>query len=49
MKGTAFKVVAVALAACCLYTHRRVIAAVVNGDPIPQAPSWHVWVKNRKA
>ena len=30
---------------CCLYTHRRVIKALINGEPMPKAPSWHVWVK----
>ena len=33
---------------CMLYVHRRVIKAVMNGEPIPQAPAWHFWVKNRK-
>ena len=30
---------------CCLYTHRRVIKALINGESMPKAPSWHVWVK----
>ena len=33
------------LAGCCLYTHRRVIKAAIKHEPMPKAPSWHVWVK----
>ncbi|MBR0399918.1 MAG: hypothetical protein IJH95_03775 [Mogibacterium sp.] len=44
-----FMVVAsVAACACCAYTHRRVIKAVVNGEEIPPAPKWHFWCKNRR-
>ena len=34
-----------------LYAHRRVIKAVINGEPMPKAPKWHFWVskKMRKA
>lgn len=35
-------------AGCMLFVHRRVIKAVMKGEPIPQAPAWHFWVKNRK-
>ena len=42
--GTIVGIVAVALVACCAYTHRRVIKAAVNGEPMPKAPKWHVWV-----
>lgn len=38
-------IAAATLVACCLYTHRRVIKAVVNHEPMPKAPKWHVWVK----
>ena len=30
---------------CCLYTHRRVIKAVIKNEPMPKAPEWHFWVK----
>ena len=43
--STIVGIAAVALVACCLYTHRRVIKAVVNHEPMPKAPKWHVWVK----
>ena len=35
----------------CFYTHRRVIDAWLNGEPMPKAPAWHCWVKpkNRRA
>lgn len=36
---------ACALVGCCLYTHRRVIKAAINHEPMPKAPAWHVWVK----
>ncbi|MBQ9045580.1 MAG: hypothetical protein IJ112_06520 [Oscillospiraceae bacterium] len=38
-----------ALTACCLYTHRRVIKAVIKGEEMPPAPKWHFWVKNRRS
>ncbi|MBO7674599.1 MAG: hypothetical protein J6S63_06280 [Atopobiaceae bacterium] len=34
-----------ALVGCCAYTHRRVIKALVKGEPMPKAPAWHIWVK----
>ena len=30
---------------CCLYTHRRVIKALIKNEPMPKAPKWHCWVK----
>ena len=27
-----------------VYIHRRVIRAFIKGEPMPSAPSWHVWV-----
>lgn len=33
------------LLACCCFTHRRVIKALINHEPMPKAPKWHVWVK----
>lgn len=32
---------AIGCAAVSLFVHRRVIAAVVKGDPIPEPPEWH--------
>ncbi len=32
------------LTACGLYAHRRVIRAWIEGEPMPEAPSWHFWV-----
>ena len=43
--GVIAGVVACAAVCCCLYTHRRVIKALANHEPMPKAPSWHVWVK----
>ena len=39
------------LCGCCLYIHRRVIAAWLKGEPMPKAPKWHLWVKreNRRS
>lgn len=36
---------AIALVGCCAYVHRNVIRAALNGEPMPKAPNWHVWVK----
>jgi hypothetical protein len=38
-------IIAVAAVGCCMYTHRRVIRALVKHEPMPKAPAWHVWVK----
>ena len=38
-------IVVVLLVLCCLFTHRRVIKALVKHEPMPKAPAWHVWVK----
>ena len=43
--STIVGIAAVALVGCCLYTHRRVIKALVNHEEMPKAPAWHVWVK----
>lgn len=44
-------IVACLLVICCLFTHRRVIKAVVKNEHMPKAPKWHVWVspENRRA
>ena len=31
-----------------VYFHRGVISAWINDEPMPQAPWWHFWCKNRK-
>jgi len=48
--GIIIGIVVVAIAGC-LYTHRRVIRALINHEPMPKAPSWHIWIKkeNRRA
>ena len=45
------KVLICLLFGCCMYTHRRVIHAWLNGEPMAKAPKWHCWVKpeNRKS
>lgn len=40
-----FGVIALLLAVCCLFTHRRVIRAIIKNEHMPKAPEWHVWVK----
>ncbi len=43
-------IVVIVLCACCLFTHRRVISALIKHEPMPKAPKWHFWVdpKNRR-
>ena len=36
-----------AMFCACVYTHRRVILALIHGEEMPQAPAWHFWCKNR--
>lgn len=43
-----YGIVALVLTACCVYTHRRVIKALVTGEEMPKAPNWHVWVSEDK-
>lgn len=43
--GTIVAIVVCLLVACCLFTHRRVIRALIKGEPMPKAPKWHCWVK----
>ena len=49
--GTIVRIAICVLAVCCLFTHRRVIRALVTHEPMPKAPKWHCWVKkeNRRA
>ncbi|MBR1814839.1 MAG: hypothetical protein IJ773_13680 [Lachnospiraceae bacterium] len=48
--GTIALIIVVVLIACCLFTHRRVIKALINHEPMPKAPKWHFWVskENRR-
>ena len=49
--GTIVCMVVAALAACCLFAHRRVIRALIHRQPMPKAPKWHFRVdpKNRRS
>ena len=46
--GTIILLVVLVLVACCLYTHRRVIKALIKHEPMPKAPKWHFWVSADK-
>ena len=48
--GTIVCIVVCLLVLCCLFTHRRVIQALLKHEPMPKAPKWHFWVskKNRR-
>ena len=48
MKKIIALLIPILLLACCLFTHRRVIYAWLNGEPMPKAPRWHFWVKPEK-
>ena len=37
------------LSVCCGFTHRRVIKALIKHEPMPPAPKWHFWCKNRRS
>ena len=43
--GTIILIVVCLLVVYCLFTHRCVIKALINHEPMPQAPAWHFWVK----
>ena len=43
--GTIILIIVCVLLVCCCFTHRRVIRALLKHEPMPKAPSWHVWVK----
>ena len=47
--GIIISIVVCVLVACCLFTHRRVLKAWIKHEPMPKAPKWHFWVKNRKS
>ena len=48
-KKTIFIIIIFLLVAVLAYIHRRAIRALIKGEPMPKAPSWHIWVpeKNR--
>ncbi len=43
-KKTIFIIVILLLFGVLIFIHRRVIRALIKGEPMPKAPSWHVWV-----
>lgn len=43
--GTIILIVVCILVVCCLFTHRRVLRALIKHEPMPKAPKWHFWVK----
>ena len=43
--GTVILIVVCILVVCCLFTHRRVLRALIKHEPMPKAPKWHFWVK----
>ncbi len=36
-----------AICGAWVFVHRRVILALIKGEELPEAPSWHFWCKNR--
>ncbi len=42
--GTIVGIIVVIMLVCCLFTHRRVIRALIRHEPMPKAPGWHFWV-----
>lgn len=48
--GTVIAIACAAVVTCCVYTHRRVIRALITGEEMPKAPEWHFWVpeENRR-
>lgn len=42
--GITLGIYAVSVVACAI-VHRRVIKAMVKGEPLPEPPAWHVWHK----
>ena len=43
--GGIIGIIIAVLMLCCCFTHRRVIKALINHEPMPKAPKWHCWVK----
>lgn len=48
-KKNIFVIIILLLITALVYIHRRAIRALIKGEPMPKAPSWHIWVpeKNR--
>ena len=46
-KETIIILLLAAFAGGMLYAHRRVIKAWLNDEPMPKAPAWHFWVKEK--
>lgn len=47
-KKTIFIIVILVVLTVFVFIHRRVIRALIKGEPMPKAPSWHVWVPEKK-
>ena len=45
--GTIVGIIAALLVICCLFTHRRVIRALIKHESMPKAPKWHTWVAEK--
>jgi hypothetical protein len=46
-KDTIIILLLAVIAGGMLYAHRRVIKAWLNNEPMPKAPEWHFWVKEK--
>ncbi len=46
--GNVILIILCILTGGCLLVHRRVISALINGEPMPKAPAWHCWVSEDK-
>ena len=44
-KRSNVRIIVCLLGLCCIFTHRRVIKALIRHEPMPKAPKWHCWVK----
>ena len=49
MKGIMIAGVICALFLCYGFTHRGVIRALIKHEPMPPAPKWHFWCKNKRS
>ncbi len=38
-------IILIFLCGVCVGIHRKVIIALLTGKELPEAPSWHFWVK----
>ena len=46
-KDTLIGLIIFILAGGFIFAHRRVIKAWLNNEPMPKAPEWHFWVKEK--